>query len=141
MTKSTGKAPASSKAKSARSGQFVKRSSRSGEFVTVGLAKSGPIPGMGFLAKTRLKKAGGSLVVTVPASARNLLRLAEGQEMVISVEGSRVVMEPTPTAKAVGVRPPKYTLDELVAGMTPEIALSDNERAWMDEPPAGNEIW
>jgi antitoxin component of MazEF toxin-antitoxin module len=38
-------------------------------------------------------------------------------------------------------RRPKYTLDELVVGMNPELPLTDEERAWMDEPAAGREIW
>lgn len=140
MTKSTGKATTS---KAARSGQFVKRRRATGKAssVIVGFATSGPMPGSGFLAKTRLKKAGGSLVMTVPASARNLLNLAEGQEMAVSVEGTRVIAEPVSSAKPMRVRRPKYTLDELVAGMNPDAPLTDEERAWMDEPPMGREIW
>jgi antitoxin ChpS len=141
MTKSTGKAPASPKAKSAGSGHFAERHVGSGRFVTAGLATSGPTSGTGFLAKTRLKKSGGSLVMTVPAPARNLLHLTEGQEMAVSVEGSKVIMEPVPVGRPVRARRPKYTLDELVAGMNPDVPLTDEERAWMDEPPAGREIW
>lgn len=139
MTKSTGKAPTTKTA--GRSGRFEKRNARSGQLVTVGFATSGPMPGAGFLAKTKLKKAGGSLVMTMPASARNLLHLTEGQEMAVSVEGSRVVMEPLPTAKPMRVRRPKYTLDELVAGYSADPPLTDEERTWMDAPPVGREIW
>jgi antitoxin ChpS len=93
------------------------------------------------LAKTRLKKSGGSLVVTVPASARNLLHLTEGQEMAVSVEGTRVVMEPVAAQPPTRVRRPKYTLDELVAGMDADAPLTDEERAWLEAPPAGREAW
>jgi antitoxin ChpS len=117
------------------------RKAQSRQIVTVGFAAAGTMPHPGVLAKTRLKKAGGSLVMTVPASARNLLNLVEGQEMAVSVEGSKVVMEPMPTAKAMRVRQPKYTLDELVAGMNPDAHRTEEERAWMEEPPAGREIW
>jgi antitoxin ChpS len=95
----------------------------------------------GALATTRLKRAGGSLVVTVPASARNLLNLTEGQEMSVSVVGSTVVLEPMPTARPMRVRRPKYTLDELVADANPDAGLSDEERAWQDEKPMGREVW
>jgi len=95
----------------------------------------------GVLAKTTLKRAGGSLVVTVPASARNLLELTEGQEMSVSVVGSAVVFEPTPKPRSMHVRRPKYTLDELVADANPDAGLSDEERAWQDEPPVGREVW
>jgi len=95
----------------------------------------------GYLSRTRLKKAGGSLVMTVPASARNLLNLVEGQEMVVSVEGTKVIAEPVSLEPPVRVRRPKYTLDDLVAGMDPDTPLTDEEKAWMDAPPAGREVW
>jgi antitoxin ChpS len=95
----------------------------------------------GILATATLKKAGGSLVVTVPASARKILDLRAGQEMSISVEGSRVVMEPVETPPPQRVRRPKYTLDDLLAGSVAEAPLSDEERSWQDEPPTGREIW
>lgn len=100
-----------------------------------------PTAKAGFLAKTRLKKAGGSLVMTVPASARNLLNLSEGQEMAVSVEGDRVIVEPVRPAKSMRIQRPKYSLDELIAGMHPDTPLTDEERAWMNEPPSGREIW
>lgn len=140
MAKSTGKALTAKTA--GRSGQFEKRkNTRSGQLVTVGPASGGPMPGAGFLAKTKLKKAGGSLVMTVPAAARNLLRLTDGQEMAISVEGSRVIVEPMPTARPMRARRPKYTLDELLAGTISDTTMSDEERAWHDAPPVGREIW
>lgn len=95
----------------------------------------------GFLATTRLKKSGGSLVMTVPAPARRLLQLTEGQEMAVSVEGSKVILEPAAIGKASRVRRPKYTLDELVAGLNPDAHAADDERQWMEAPPAGREIW
>lgn len=94
----------------------------------------------GELARTRLKKAGGSLVVTMPAAARNLLQLQEGQELSISVEGSRVVMEPVEPSRAPSVRRPKYSLEELVAQTEPA-KLNEDERSWHDAPAAGRETW
>lgn len=139
MTKPTGKAASGAKGKA---GRFTaKRSSRSGQFVTVGFAASGPMPSAGFLAKTKLKKAGGSLVATMPAAARNLLHLSEGQEMAVTVEGSKVIMEAMPSAAPLRVRRPKYTLDELLTDATPDAPMSDEEKAWHDAPPVGREIW
>jgi antitoxin ChpS len=132
---------ASSVAKADKTGTVSKRAGHSGQLVTGGVATSGTMPGAGFLAKAKLKKAGGSLVMTVPAAARNLLHLTEGQEMAISVEGSKVIMEPMPTTMAMRVQRPKYTLDELVAGYDADAPLSEEERAWMDAPPVGREIW
>lgn len=128
MAKVTGKTPAM------KAGKTLQRPAKAR---SMGFVTSGPIPSDGFLAKTRLKKAGGSLVMTVPAPARNLLHLTEGQEMAVTVEGSRVVMEPMRETK---VRPPKYTLEELLAQCDFDAPYSDEERAWLDEPPMGREI-
>ncbi len=105
-----------------------------------GTARKSQVETGGVLARTRLKKAGGSLVVTMPAAARNLLHLHEGQELAISVEGSRVVMEPVSEPSPVRVRRPKYTLDELLAA-TADAPLTDDERDWQDAPAAGRETW
>jgi antitoxin ChpS len=142
MPKSTGKAPSPAKGKVARSRRFVaKRKAQGGQVIAVGFATAGRMPGAGFLAKAKLKKAGGSLVMTVPAAARNLLNLTEGQEMAVSVEGSKVIAEPILSSKPMRVRRPKYTLDELVAGVDRDAPLSDEERAWQDAPPVGREVW
>lgn len=96
----------------------------------------------GFSTRSRLKKAGGSLVLTVPATARNMLGLTEGQEMMISVVGQQVIAEAvTKPQKTMKVRKPKYTLDELLEGYEPDRTLTAEERAWMDAPPVGNETW
>ncbi len=96
--------------------------------------------GSSVLGKTRLKKAGGSLMTTIPAAARNMLHLRDGQEMAVSVEGAKVIFEPV-TTEAKPVRRSKYSLEELVAQCNPEQAVSDEERTWQNTPAAGREIW
>lgn len=87
----------------------------------------------GYLGKTKLKKAGGSLVMTVPASARKLLNLEEGQEMAVKVEGDRLVVE-------AAVHRPRYTLDELMAQCDLDAPMSEQEQAWLSDPAVGREI-
>lgn len=95
-----------------------------------------------FSTTSKLKRAGGSLVLTVPAAARNMLNLTEGQEMIVSVKGGQVIAEPVSVAaKSIRVRPPKYTLDELLKGYDGDHPLSAEEKAWADAPPVGNEVW
>lgn len=95
-----------------------------------------------FSTTSRLKKAGGSLVLTVPAAARNMLGLTEGQEMIVSVKGRQVIAEAASSAmKTMKVRQPKYTLDELVEGYDAQSPLSAEEQAWVDAPAVGNEVW
>jgi antitoxin ChpS len=91
---------------------------------------------------SKLKKAGGSLVLTVPAAARDMLGLTEGQEMIVSVKGRQVIAEPVSmTAKPIKLRQPKYTLDELLEGYESYVPLSAEEKAWADAPAVGNEAW
>ena len=86
---------------------------------------------------TTVKKAGGSLIVTVPAPARDLLQLSEGQEMSVSVEEGKLIYE---AFTAEPRRRSKYTLDELLSQCDFDTPYSDEERAWLDAPPVGREI-
>ena len=96
----------------------------------------------GFSTTSRLKRAGGSLVLTVPAAARSMLGLTEGQEMIVSVRGGQVIAEPVMgAAKTMKVRAPKYSLDDLLDGYEADGPRSPAEQAWIDAPPAGREIW
>ncbi|GAJ91894.1 AbrB/MazE/SpoVT family DNA-binding domain-containing protein [Rhizobium rhizogenes] len=106
------------------------------------LPARGQTAGGEYSTTSKLKKAGGSLVLTVPAAARDMLGLSEGQEMIVSVKGRQVIAEPVSmTAKPIKVRQPKYTLDELLEGYESDVPLSAEEKAWMDAPPIGNEVW
>ena len=81
-----------------------------------------------------LKKAGGSLIVTVPARARDALRLSAGQEMLVAVEGHRLVFEVSRPSR------PKYSIDELIAKCDPSAPYPDEAREWIDAPAAGREL-
>ncbi|WP_350149843.1 AbrB/MazE/SpoVT family DNA-binding domain-containing protein [Devosia sp. RR2S18] len=94
------------------------------------------------LTHTTLKKAGGSLIMTVPAPARHALDLTEGTEMTVSVEGSRLIVEAVqPTGPKRRLRRPAYTLDHLLAECDFSSPRSEEEQAWIDAPPVGREIW
>jgi antitoxin ChpS len=101
-----------------------------------------PSSGSAVMAKTSLKPAGGSLVMTVPASVRKALGYTPGTELSVSVDDGKMIIEavePTPPARR--VRRPKYTLDELLSEACPDAPLSDEERAWQDAGPVGREVW
>ena len=93
------------------------------------------------VGSTRLKKAGGSLLVTVPAAARRMLDLKEGQELTVKVEGTRITLEPVTGGRPQRVRKPRYSLEELLAQGTTEGPLSDDEQDWQDGPAVGREVW
>jgi antitoxin ChpS len=87
-----------------------------------------------FAVRSTLKRAGGSLTMVVPASARDALNLEEGQEMDISVEDGKMVVAAVSTK-------PRYTLSELLAQCDPDATMSDKTKAWSEAAPVGREIW
>ncbi|HWA20634.1 MAG TPA: AbrB/MazE/SpoVT family DNA-binding domain-containing protein [Devosia sp.] len=85
---------------------------------------------------THVKRAGGSLLVTVPAPARKALGFSEGQELAVSVEEGRLVYE------AVQQRHRrKYSLEDLLAQSKAHAAVNEATRNWLDEPAKGKELW
>lgn len=162
----TGKVSRDTHGRAAKDGQFVVQSPRSS--VTAAFSTTGAFSGrmlehvpakgssvtvakMGRTARTTaaivmtyttLKKAGGSLVMTVPAPVRHALHLAEGTEMTVTVEGHKLVLEPVvqgaPTRR---LRRPAYTLDDLLAQSDFSGPRSEEEQTWIDAEPVGREIW
>ena len=88
-----------------------------------------------FIARVKLIKTGGSLVMTIPASARKALSLLEGEEMSVAIEGGAIRVEPVRQER------PRYTLTQLLAQCDPEKPYSDEEKRWANAEPVGREIW
>jgi len=94
------------------------------------------------MTRAKLKQSGGSLIFTVPAPARRAMQLNAGDEVDVSVDDGRLILEPVaPPQPAMQVRRPKYTIEELVTGYNADAPLSEEEQAWMDAPAVGREIW
>jgi antitoxin MazE len=74
-------------------------------------------------------KWGNSLGVRIPSILAKQIELTEGMQVGISVVDGKLVIQPD--------RRRKYTLDELLDGMTPDNSHPEIE---MGEP-VGNEIW
>lgn len=83
---------------------------------------------------TKLKKAGGSIVMTVPAHVRHALNLAAGDTVKVAAEKGRIVVEPVRERR-------KLSLDEILAKCNPDAPRSAEEQAWHDMKPDGGEIW
>ncbi|HYL78163.1 MAG TPA: antitoxin [Bryobacteraceae bacterium] len=82
--------------------------------------------------KTNLRKVGGSVMLAVPPSLLDILRLRPGVQVGIAIEGGRLVVEPKPR--------PRYTLEELLAQCNPKAARTKEDREWVGNTPAGAEI-
>ena len=96
-------------------------------------------PGAGKAASQKAARAAhnGSLIVTVPAGARNAVNLSAGQETRIAVEGERLILEPSAPTR----RRPKYSLKELLEQCHPDAPMGDEERRWLYAPAVGRELW
>ncbi len=81
---------------------------------------------------TNLRKVGGSVMLAVPPVLLDLLQLKPGAEVGVSVEGSRLIIEPR--------KRPHYTLDELLAQCDPLAPSSVEDQAWSTGQPVGNEL-
>ena len=80
---------------------------------------------------TNLRKVGGSVMLKVPPALLDILDLRVGARVDIGVENGRLIVEPR--------KRPSYSLDELLA-QCDETAPSDQDRAWIDAKPVGNEL-
>ncbi len=78
--------------------------------------------------RTQVSKWGNSLGVRIPKAYAEELGLCEGATVEVKVSGRKLVLEP--------VRP-QYTLEELVAGITPKNRHGETD--W--GRPVGRESW
>ncbi|RTK96753.1 MAG: antitoxin [Neisseriaceae bacterium] len=81
---------------------------------------------------TSLRKVGGSIMLAVPPVILDMLHLAAGATVGVSIENGRLVIEPTTR--------PHYTLDELLAQCDASAEISSEDQQWLDNPPLGNEL-
>ena len=77
-----------------------------------------------------LRAVGGSVSVTLPRQMLRTLGLAAGASVAVTLEDGRMVLSPAR---------PRYTLEELLAGMKP--GDMPTARGWSDAKPAGLEVW
>ena len=78
---------------------------------------------------THVQRWGNSLAVRIPKIFADEAGLEANDEIEISVQDGQIVLTPIKTKK--------YSLDELVAGITPE----NRHDEWDMGPAVGNEIW
>lgn len=81
---------------------------------------------------TSLRKVGGSIMLAVPPVILDMLHLAAGATVGVTIENGRLVIEPTAR--------PHYTLDELLAQCDASAEISSEDQQWLDNSPLGNEL-
>jgi len=81
---------------------------------------------------TVLRKVGGSVMLAVPPALLDVLQLAPGAKVGVTVQSGRLVVEPQ--------QRPRYSLDELLAQCNPKAPRSKEDRDWVSGKPAGGEL-
>ena len=71
-------------------------------------------------------------MLAVPPALLDLLQLASGAEVALSLDEGRLIVTRRPG--------PRYTLEELLAQSDYGEPLTEDDRAWIDAPAAGDEI-
>ena len=82
--------------------------------------------------RTKLRKVGGSIMLTLPPVLLDILHLQSGAQVGLSIQGGQLVVEPRSR--------PLYSLDELLAQCDSGIPPDNEEREWFDNKPAGKEL-
>ena len=81
---------------------------------------------------TNLRKVGGSVMLAVPPALLDLLKLQAGARVAIGIEDGRLIVAPRTR--------PSYSLDELLAQCDETAPADDEDRAWLEAGPLGNEL-
>ena len=81
---------------------------------------------------TKLRKVGGSVMMTVPPAVLDMLRLQADATVSLAVEGERLIVELP--------RKPHYALDELLSQCDSSVPLPQEDRDWLDSAPIGREL-
>jgi antitoxin ChpS len=71
-------------------------------------------------------------MLAVPPAILDLLHLHAGATVGLAVDQGRLVVEP--------MLRPRYSLDELLAQCYASPEISEEDRAWLDSKPVGNEL-
>jgi antitoxin ChpS len=80
----------------------------------------------------RLRKVGGSVMLTVPKSVLDALGLAPDAAVALSIEKGKLVVDPKKRRR--------YSLDELLAECKSSSRRSRADRAWIAGKPVGREL-
>ena len=79
-----------------------------------------------------LRRAGGSLVLTIPKAHVRALNLSEGERIGVCIKAGKLVADPS-------ARGGRYKLEDLLAQCDPKAPLSGEDEAWLNDRPAGGE--
>lgn len=71
-------------------------------------------------------------MMAVPPTLLNLLHIGAGTKVGLAIDNGRLVVDPQPR--------PRYTLNDLLAQCDGAADLTNEDRAWIDGSPTGDEL-
>ncbi|MCL6230033.1 AbrB/MazE/SpoVT family DNA-binding domain-containing protein [Bartonella bilalgolemii] len=81
---------------------------------------------------TKLRKVGGSVMLSIPPALLDVLHLTENTEVGLAIDNGRLVVG-SPAQ-------PRYTMAELLAASDYSQPQSPEEREWVDASAVGGEL-
>lgn len=81
---------------------------------------------------THLRKVGGSVMLPVPPALLSVLHLEAGSSVGLDIEGDHLVVHSQVQ--------PEYTLEQLLSQCDPSAPMSEEDQAWINDSPKGNEL-
>ena len=79
-----------------------------------------------------LRQVGGSVMLAVPPALLDVLEVGSGSKVDLDIDGGRLVVVPR--------RPPRYSLQELIAQCDQTAPPDDEDRAWIEGAALGREL-
>ncbi len=79
-----------------------------------------------------LRQVGGSVMLAVPPALLDLLEVRSGSTVDLDIDGGCLIVVPR--------RPPRYTLEDLIAQCDRTAPPGDDDRAWIDGVALGKEL-
>ncbi|WP_330167533.1 AbrB/MazE/SpoVT family DNA-binding domain-containing protein [Bartonella grahamii] len=81
---------------------------------------------------TKLRKVGGSVMLSIPPALLDVLHLTENTQVGLAVDNGQLIVKPQLS--------PSYTLEELLAQCNPSDGFADEDAEWFDVKPIGREL-
>lgn len=80
---------------------------------------------------TYLRKVGGSVMLALPPAILDVMNLSAGSTVGVSIDHGRIMIEPPNS---------RYTLEELLTQCDPKEPISEEDQAWLNDGPVGEEL-
>ncbi len=83
------------------------------------------------MTQVAIRQSGGANIISLPKVILNTLHLQVGSNLELTLEDNKIILRPIIK---------KFTLEELLAGSPKQaLALTEEDKQWLDAPAVGKE--